>query len=105
MLTRCCRNSLKLAFRMCRWRRGPPRWPRSSPVSNSASERLHIDLAVADFDQIDVGLALAALLAFGTGLAENDIAVQALQLDIPQGGPDCRRFGLAGLLDRRRYGA
>src|SRR6188474_432216 len=103
MLIRCCRNSLKVA----------PRYPdtgevrgssQPSPISNVTSERLHADLAVGDFDQIDVGLALAAFLAFGTGLAKHDVAVQALDVDIPQRRLDRRRLRLARLLDRRRYG-
>src|SRR5258708_12057626 len=64
------------------------------------SERLHADLAVGDFDQIDVGLALAAFFAFGTGFLEHDVAVQALDLDIPQSRLDCRGLRLACLLDR-----
>src|SRR6476620_9076648 len=78
------------------------RGPRT--ISNATSERLHADLAVGDFDQIDVGLALAALLAFRTGFAEHDVAVQALDVDIPQRRLDRRRLRLARLLDRRRCG-
>src|SRR3954451_1788236 len=103
MLIRCCRNSLK----------GTPgypdavegrRLPRPSTVGSVTSERLHADLAVGDFDQIDVGLALAALLAFRTGFAEHDVAVQALDVDVPQRCLDRRRLRLARLLDRRRCG-
>src|SRR5437764_13696540 len=99
MLIRCCRNSLKVA----------PRYPDAvegrrlpSTISHVTSERLHADLAVGDFDQIDVGLALAAFLAFWAGFAEHDVAVQALDLDIPQCSLDRRRLRLARLLDRRR---
>src|SRR5438132_8455371 len=101
MLIRCCRNSLKVA----------PRYPDAvegrrlpSTISHVTSERLHADLAVGDFDQIDVGLALAAFLAFGTGFFEHDIAIQALDLDIPQSRFDCRRLRLARLLDRGSHG-
>src|SRR5215216_7102635 len=102
MLIRCCRNSLKVAP-------GYPdavegRGPRPSTVSNATSERLHADLAVGDFDQIDVGLALAAFLAFGTGFAKHDVAIQALDVDIPQRRLDRRRLRFARLLDRRRCG-
>src|SRR5438552_13317677 len=102
MLIRCCRNSLKVA----------PRYPDAvegrrlpSTISHVTSERLHADLAVADFDQIDVGLALAAFLAFGTGFAEHYVAVQAPNLDIPEGRLDRRRLRLARLLDRGCRGA
>src|SRR5436190_11288434 len=104
MLIRCCRNSLKVAP-------GYPdavggrRLPRPPTISHVTSERLHADLAVGDFDQIDVGLALAAFLAFRAGFAEHDVAVQALDLDIPQCSLDRRRLRLARLLDRRRHRA
>src|SRR5215216_5398097 len=103
MLIRCCRNSLKVAP-------GYPdavegRGPRPSTVSYVTSERLHADLAVGDFDQIDVGLALAAFLACGTGFLEHDVAIQSLDVDIPQRRLDRRRFRLARLLDRGCCGA
>src|SRR5689334_13676495 len=100
MLMRCCRNSLKIAPGYPDAAR-PAGLPRPSPVSSATSERLHADLAVGNFDQIDVGLALTAFLAFGTGFLEHDIAVQALDLDIPQRRLDRRGLCLAGLLDRR----
>src|ERR1044071_9741154 len=94
MLIRCCRNSLK----------GPPDVLMPSRAAaldgDVTSERLHADLAVGDFDQIDVGLALAAFLAFRTGFAEHDVAIQALDLDIPQRRLDRRRLRLARLLDQ-----
>src|SRR6185436_12663 len=104
MLIRCCRNSLK----------GAPGYPdagegrglpQPSPISIVTSERLHADLAVGDFDQIDVGLALAAFLAFRTRFPEYDVAVQALDVDIPQRRLDRCRLRLACLLDRGCRGA
>src|SRR6266540_4647108 len=98
MLIRCCRNSLKVApnYPDADEVRGSPQ---PSPVSNVTSERLHADLAVGDFDQIDIGLALAAFLAFGTRFAEHDVAVQALHLDVPKCCLDRGRLRLARLLD------
>src|SRR6266540_5835714 len=98
MLIRCCRNSLKVApnYPDADEVRGSPQ---PSPVSNVTLERLHADLAVADFDQIDIGLALAAFLAFGTGFPEHDVAIQALDLDVPQSRLDRRGLCLARLLD------
>src|SRR4029077_12573785 len=96
MLIRCCRNSLKVAPGYPAEGRRPAR---PSTVSQVTSERLHADLAVGDFDQIDVGLALAAFLAFGSGLLEHDVAIQALDVDIPQRRLDRRRLRLARLLD------
>src|SRR3954451_3351147 len=69
------------------------------------SELLHADLAVDDFDQVDVGLALAAFLAGRSGLLEDDVAVETLDVDVPQRRLDRRRLRLAGLLDRRRRGS
>src|SRR3954468_16150023 len=102
MLIRCCRNSLKVAPGYGAEGRSPLRPP---AVCHVTSERLHADLAVGDFDQIDVGLALAAFLAFRTGLFEHDVAVQALDLDVPQRRLDRRRLRLARLLDRGCRGA
>src|SRR6267142_6871551 len=79
--------------------------PHPSPVSNVTSEHFHAGLAVHDLDQIDVGLALAAFLTFGTGFPEHDVAIQALDLDIPQSRLDRRRLRLACLLDRGRHRA
>src|SRR6266545_1703810 len=73
--------------------------PQPSPVSNVTLERLHADLAVADFDQIDIGLALAAFLALGTGFPEHDVAIQALDLDVPQSRLDRRGLCLSRLLN------
>src|SRR3954469_9730071 len=97
MLIRCCRNSLKVAPGYGAEGRSPLRPP---AVCNVTSERLHADLAVGDFDQIDVGLALAAFLALGTGFPEHDVAIEALDLDIPQRGLDRRGLRLARLFDR-----
>src|SRR4051794_37848248 len=63
------------------------------------------DFAVLDADQVHVRHALAAFLAFRTGLVELDLAVHTGQLDLPEGGADRLGVGLAGLLDRRRDGA
>src|SRR5882757_5673863 len=105
MLIRCCRNSLKVAPEYILTRARSAGSPRPSPVSKLTSERLHTDLAVGDFDQIDVGLTLAAFLAFGAGFFEHDVTVQALDLDVPQGRLDRRGLRLARLLDRGRRGA
>src|SRR4051812_46279211 len=71
-------------------------------IQATMSERFHSDFAVADFDQVDIRLALAAFLALWPGLAERDLAVQTLYRDIPQCSLDRRRLGLASLFDRCR---
>src|SRR3981189_3710203 len=78
---------------------------RASPIRKTTSKCFHADLAVVDFNQINVGLALTAFLAFGTGLTEDDIAVQAFHVDIPQRGLDRCRLRFARLLNGGRCGA
>src|ERR1700733_10538898 len=108
ILTRCCRNSLNAnpkAERQTRQGKGEGDLIAPRPDTTSILQRLHADFAVADLDEINVGLALAAFLAFGTGLLEHDVAVEALDVDRPQGRLDRSGVGLAGFFDRRRGGA
>src|SRR6516165_11670200 len=98
MLTRCCRNSLKAApeaFKAGRGRDGS----RPRLFGDATSERLHADFAVIDLDEVDVRLALAAFLALRSGLAEDDVSIEPLHLDVPHRRLDCRRLRLARLLD------
>src|SRR4051812_16269776 len=57
-------------------------------------------LAVVDAHHVDAGHVLRAFLAGGSLLDEADIAVDALDLDLPQRLGDRLRLGLAGDLDR-----
>src|SRR5689334_24193554 len=57
-------------------------------------------LATVDFDQIDAGHVLGALLAGRPLFDEADIAVDALHLDVPERLADRLRFRLPGGLDR-----
>src|SRR6516162_3861638 len=89
---------------MLRGRRRP-RCVAASSLHDATSERLHADFAVADLDEVDVRLALAAFLSLRSGLAEHDVPVEPLHLDVPHRCLDCRGLRLARLLDGGCRGA
>src|SRR5205823_7551245 len=59
------------------------------------------DFARLDLDQINIRDALAAFLAGRSRLGELDLAIETVDLDLPERRADRFRFSLAGLLDRR----
>src|SRR5688500_19731890 len=62
------------------------------------------DFAFFDFDDVHRRHALSAFLALRPFLVEGDVAVDALNLDLPERLLDRRRFRLTGRLDRRDDG-
>src|SRR5216683_5628094 len=81
--------------------------PRPSPLRGEGAQALRLaaalhlhDLAAVDLDQIDARHVLRALLAGGALLDEGDVAVDALQLHVPQRLLDRLGLGRAGRLDR-----
>src|SRR5439155_3344169 len=73
--------------------------PAVMPPAKWRSQRRNGDAAVLDLDQVDVGLALAALLPGVAGLGEADRPVEPDEVDRPERLGDRGRIGRARLLD------
>ena len=68
-------------------------------IRDTASDLRHDDLSVLDLHEVNVRHALSALLTRRSILLEFDRAVEAENIDFPEGSTNRLRLGLAGNLD------